>query len=200
MGDSDICHNIPLHLLYVSPNQINALVPPYVGFPDSCPMGTQDVIVEKFASDNSFESSSRITTISIVQVAPALFSLANNTAAALHAYNPQVPWANPAQVSSSNPAHPGETISLYATGLGPSVPKCGNLMDPGCSVEQLANTPQVMIDGIQATVSFAGRAPGYQGLDQINVQVPAGAQSGVSVPVIVTSGGRTSNTVLLPIN
>jgi uncharacterized protein (TIGR03437 family) len=95
-------------------------------------------------------------------VAPALFALANNTAAALHT-NYQV-------VSSSNRSYPGETISLYATALG-TYTQHGDL-------QVLDNTPQVMIDGIQATVSFAGRAPGYQGLDQINVQVPADAHRG----------------------
>jgi uncharacterized protein (TIGR03437 family) len=44
------------------------------------------------------------------------------------------------------------------------------------------------------------RAPGYQGLDQINIQIPAGIRRGVAVPVTVTSGNRTSNQVSLAVN
>jgi uncharacterized protein (TIGR03437 family) len=41
------------------------------------------------------------------------------------------------------------------------------------------------MDGQAAKVAFAGRAPGYEGLDQINVQIPAGVRHGTSVPVVV---------------
>jgi uncharacterized protein (TIGR03437 family) len=49
-------------------------------------------------------------------------------------------------------------------------------------------------------VSFAGRAPGFQGLDQINVQVPAGVHHNTTVPVTVISGNRASNSVTLAVN
>jgi uncharacterized protein (TIGR03437 family) len=139
-----------------------------------------------------------LTPILIEPVAPALFALARNSAAALHD-NYQV-------VSTSYPAAAGETIALYATGLG-AVTSSNGL--------QVANaTPQVYIDRLPAKVTFAGRAPGFQGLDQINVQVPAGVHRGMSVIIELTSSApecsvspkacstitRWSNTVLLPIN
>ena len=49
-------------------------------------------------------------------------------------------------------------------------------------------------------VTFAGSAPGYQGLDQINVKIPVGIPPGTTVPVVITSGNRTSNQVLLVVN
>jgi uncharacterized protein (TIGR03437 family) len=130
-----------------------------------------------------------------IMLEPAVPTLFNTKgyAAALHAnYQP---------VSAQNPAKIGEPISLFATGLGAVTIRNGL---------QVANiAPTVLIGGQPAAVSFAGRAPGYQGLDQINVQVPAGAQemfdagayaNGKSVTVVVTSGSRTSNQVLLVVN
>jgi uncharacterized protein (TIGR03437 family) len=49
-----------------------------------------------------------------------------------------------------------------------------------------------------AQVSFAGRAPGFVGLDQINIQIPGGV-TGAAVPVVVSSAGRISNTATLAI-
>jgi uncharacterized protein (TIGR03437 family) len=60
--------------------------------------------------------------------------------------------------------------------------------------------PQVWIDGQPVAVSFAGRAPGYDGLDQINLRVPFGIRHGISVPVVVVSGSHTSNQVNLAVN
>jgi uncharacterized protein (TIGR03437 family) len=57
----------------------------------------------------------------------------------------------------------------------------------------------VQIGGVQATVLFSGLTPGYVGLYQVNAQVPAGASAGNSVPVAVTTGGASSNTVTLAV-
>jgi uncharacterized protein (TIGR03437 family) len=84
----------------------------------------------------------------------------------------------------------GEYVSLYATGLG--------LTNSSGGLDVAILTPQVTVGGITAAISFAGRAPGFVGLDQINIQIPAGV-SGAAVPVVVSSGGRTSNTVTLAI-
>jgi len=63
-----------------------------------------------------------------------------------------------------------------------------------------------MIGGQQATVQFAGLAPGFVGLYQVNAYVPAGigtgnqpitiAVGGVTSPTSVTASGVTYNIVL----
>lgn len=158
-------------LNYAGPNQVNAYVPAGLA-PAAHVLTLQN-------SDGQHR-----VRLMIESAVPTLFAEANNTAAALHAnYQP---------ISTSSPAAIGESVSLFATGLGPVSSRNGLLV---------ANTtPQVWIDGVGAAVSFAGRAPGYQGLDQINVQIPGGIHRGVQVPVVITSGSRTSNQVLLSVN
>jgi uncharacterized protein (TIGR03437 family) len=62
-------------------------------------------------------------------------------------------------------------------------------------------TPTVTIGGVAATVQFAGPAPCCDGLQQVNVAVPASVAGSGRVPVVLTANGQTSNTVqvvLLP--
>jgi uncharacterized protein (TIGR03437 family) len=48
-------------------------------------------------------------------------------------------------------------------------------------------------------VLYAGRAPGFAGLDQINFTVPSGATGGATAALRVESAGRVSNAVALPL-
>ena len=59
--------------------------------------------------------------------------------------------------------------------------------------------PTVTIGGMAADVVFSGLAPGFVGLYQVNVQVPAEASTGDEVEVVLTIGGVTSNTVTVAV-
>jgi uncharacterized protein (TIGR03437 family) len=102
--------------------------------------------------------------------------------------------ANGSLITPQSPAQPDEVIVLYVTGLGVTDPPLAT------GVPAVLNTvphPTVIIDGIPATVQFAGRTPGLVGLDQINVQVPSGVGSSGGLSVRVSAGARQSNTVTL---
>lgn len=60
-------------------------------------------------------------------------------------------------------------------------------------------TPTVTIGGVPARVTFSGLAPFFVGYYQVNVQVPSNAPVGSAVPVVLTIGGASSNTVTLAI-
>jgi uncharacterized protein (TIGR03437 family) len=62
-----------------------------------------------------------------------------------------------------------------------------------------ANPVTVTIGGLDAAVQFAGLAPGFAGLYQLNVVVPGGVAAGDAVPVVVSVAGQASPPVTLAV-
>ncbi len=46
---------------------------------------------------------------------------------------------------------------------------------------------------------FAGLAPGFVGLYQVNVEIPAGVEPGLEVPLVLFQNGVPSNTVTVAV-
>jgi len=150
-------------LNYVSPTQINAVVP-YL---------TESVAQIQVISNH--QSSSTVTEL-VGLTSPGVFtySPANGTgyAAALH--------SNFSVVSTSSPAQPGETIQVYVNGLGAVTPTVTDGA-PGSGTSPYnttTNTITTDIDGTAASVSFSGLAPGFAGVYQLNIAIPTGIGAG----------------------
>jgi uncharacterized protein (TIGR03437 family) len=171
LGDVEVRVNgAATAIQYISPGQLNVI------WPDLAPGITKLTVMT---------ASGSFTTNVIVQSSvPAVFTLGGTTAAAINAITGTV-------VGPAAPLRAGlDIVALYLTGLGPTV-RTENL-------DYAVIQPAVTIGGRACTISYAGRVPGYPALDQINCPVPAGL-AGTAVPVIVTSNGRTANTVTLNI-
>jgi uncharacterized protein (TIGR03437 family) len=84
--------------------------------------------------------------------------------------------ADGSAITAAGTAVPGETVVLYATGLGAVN---GNLAAGAASPAAPALTtvamPQVFLGGVPLTVTFSGLAPGFVGLYQVNAVVPSAA-------------------------
>jgi uncharacterized protein (TIGR03437 family) len=139
--------------------------------------------------------------VSLAPFAPGLFTLkgaGSSQGTVVIAGTPL--FAAPQSVPGSRPAHPGEFILIYCTGLGAvsNQPATG-MATQAMPVSVTIATPTVTIGGIVAQVSFSGLAPGAVGLYQVNVQVPVGAPAGDAVPVTLSIGGVDSNTVTIAV-
>ena len=100
----------------------------------------------------------------------------------------------------SEPAEIGGFISIFCTGLGATEPAVAS-GDPGPAgpLATVTTPVSVTIGNQSATVSFAGLAPGFVGVYQVNAQVPAGVTPGDAVPVVLTQGGFQSNTATIAV-
>jgi uncharacterized protein (TIGR03437 family) len=95
------------------------------------------------------------------------------------------------------PARSGQTLILYGTGLGP-LPS-GSDSAPAPAVEINRANVELYVGTTRATVAYAGRAPGFAGLDQINFVVPAGI-TGCAIPVSIKTGNQVSNYTTIAIS
>jgi len=100
----------------------------------------------------------------------------------------------------AQPASAGDILQVYVTGLGKVVPPLATgrvAPADGSVLHRAAAIPQVTIGGIPADVLFAGIAPGFAGLYQVDVVVPAGVAPGDEIPLVITmpAGDRDSATI-----
>ncbi len=94
--------------------------------------------------------------------------------------------------TSSQPAAPGSVISAYLTGLGPvNPPAATGAAAPSSPLSTVTATVTATIGSVPATVQFAGLAPGFAGLYQLNILVPPMQAGQYSLQISV--GGAVSN-------
>ncbi len=141
-------------------------------------------------------SSSNTQRVNLATFAPGIYTtnmLGSGQGAIVNALTGQV-------AGTVAPALRGTYVSIYCTGLGPVTnrPATGA---PAQSVPLSITTtqPTVTIGGVGAVVSYSGLAPTLVGLYQVNVQVPINIAVGAAVPVVMSIGGSTSNTVTVAV-
>ena len=89
---------------------------------------------------------------------------------------------------------PGSVISIYATGLGAVTPAVSaGIPAPVSPLSSTVSTVTASIAGRDATVTFAGLAPGMIGVYQVNIIVPPSTPSG-TVRLALYAGGIGSQT------
>jgi uncharacterized protein (TIGR03437 family) len=179
-------------LFYVGPSQVNAQVPFEL---------ESDRQLQVRIEVNGVSSAPEPLQTSAAR--PGIFTLGppyGNQGAILIANSNKLAMPVTAGVPGE-PAQAGGVISIYCTGLGATDPAVAS-GQPGPSTEPLAQAktlPAVTIGGLPATVSFAGLAPGFAAVYQVNAQVPADVAPGDAVPVVITQGGFSSNTATIAV-
>ena len=132
----------------------------------------------------------------IVASQPGIFTLtANGLGQAVLVNLADYTIAAPAGTSAgSHPIPRGQSAFFYVTGLGALTPSVTNGSGTCPASSGLCNAnqmPTVFVGGVQANVVFAGQAPGFPGVSQINISIPPNAPSGSSVSLVVKSGDGT---------
>lgn len=179
---------------YVSPGQLD------VQAPGGLPTGSQPLVVTT-ESGSSAPFNVNVVSVEPGLLAPSSFDI-NGTKYAVALFSDGTTYVLPSGAISgitSQPAKPGDTITLYGIGFG----EVNQGIPPGqvaSGQTSLAAPLTISIGGSQATVSYAGLAPGYVGLYQFNVVVPNIAANNAA-PVTFSLGGVAGTQKLyLPIS
>jgi uncharacterized protein (TIGR03437 family) len=176
----------PIPLIFVSPSQVNAQMPFQA-------VGAETVVVHTpgGVSDNFnliVQPNSPAVFLSGVAGPetnlPTIIRLANNLLA-----------------TDSNPIHPGDDLVIYLTGLGQTNPAgATGYPAPGSPLSNALTATGVTLGGMNLPVIYAGLAPGEVGVYQINVSVPGGTPTGISMPLTINQGAGTITVSMRVVN
>jgi uncharacterized protein (TIGR03437 family) len=162
-----LINNIPANIYYVSPTQVNLLVPTSL----SPGPAMLQLVVDSLAGP--------AVPIMLGSAAPSLFQLDATTVLGVH--------LNGSTITAAAPAKSGEVVVLFASGLGPTnpaaipnqIPEIAESVTPMSSFSMLINgaavNPQLIL--------YAGVVPTFGGLFQINVQLPAGLPANPQIQI-----------------
>lgn len=166
-------------LLFVSPRQINFQIPfgtPIQSVPVVVIAGTQQSVPE-------------LATVAVY--APATF--------VTDAGRPIVQkHSDGTLITPENRAKPGDTLIVYVTGIG------GLDVEPATGAAASASplsvstvTPTVTVGAVPVQVLFAGLAPNFVGLGQINIVLPDVLPQAAGLPLVIIYGNRRSQSLQL---
>lgn len=167
-----IVAGVQIPIVYAGPQQINAQLP----------FGLSSGTVPLYVKVNNVPGPP--VSVTMASLAPQVFTLSTNGKGPGAILHPDY-----STVTGDHPAAPGETVLIFATGLGQVVPQI-LAGQPGPKLSKTAAVVTVRIGGKDAPVVYSGLAPGFAGLYQINAVIPS-PLSGI-VEVLVTAGAVTS--------
>lgn len=182
MGGASVTVNgRKMPLVFVSPNQINAQLPYDV------PEGEAKIRVTTGQGASTEES------INVGAAAPGIFTIAGgNRAVAIN----QDFSLNTAENAEAR----GQVLTVYLTGIGPLD---GELAAgdpaPNSPLFRAALDSSATIGGRTSPLLFLGLTPGFVGLAQANVQIPADAPTGTAIELVISVNRQRSNTALVAV-
>jgi uncharacterized protein (TIGR03437 family) len=166
------------YIYYVSPTQINLIAP-------DVPAGPAPVIVANTAG------ASQAFSATATRTGPAFFPWPNNQVVATR-QDFSLAARNGTLGAPTVAAKPGEVLILWGAGFGPTTPAAPTgIRLPSDRSYSTSTTPTVTINNVPATVYGAALAPGFAGLYQVAIEVPASIDDG-DWPLVATIGGVSS--------
>ena len=182
-GTSVTIGGLPAYVYYISPGQLNVQVPSGV------PAGPASVVVTTAGGASAIYSIT-VNTVEPGMLSPAAFSIKGSQYVVAQLSNTVI-YVLPVAVSGIQTARtkPGDSITLYGIGFGTVTPAiaAGQIVQ---GQNALQGALKVSIGGVSANITYAGLAPGFVGLYQINVTVPQIAASDTA-PITFTLNGTS---------
>ncbi len=170
-----ILNGLAAYIFHVSPKQVNALIPSrLVAGPATLQLERNGIAGPEIQ-------------LMLNDAAPALFCAGDGITVIAQRLGYVL-------ATDAEPAHPGEVITVYATGLGvtnPPVP-IGRVATAAAQLQNKAEF-QVWLNGRalpSSAIEYVGVTPGYAGLFQINLRLPA--DTGANPEIRVSAAGILS--------
>jgi len=172
---------VPAPIVYVMGNQTSAMVPYQVSMQ---PTTSVQVVYQGVRSDPVI--------CKVVPQAPGIYTLNFQGSGQGAILNQDGVTVN----GVGAPAVRGSVVSVYMTGEGLTAPAgVTGAITPadGSGLKNLVAAASATVGGVPAEVEYAGSAPGMvAGVAQVNVRIPANAQSGPSVPIVIAIGASST--------
>ena len=181
-------NDVPIPLLFAGLSQVNAQIP-YALDPDT---------------EYQLEIRRGITIappqpVVIAQARPGVFTVDQSGTGQGHIYRAFTDGTQ-RLADAANAAATGDVLVIYCNGLGLTNPAVtAGAAAPFSPLAVTANTVAVTIGSLNAAVAFAGLAPGFAGLYQINAVVPPGISPSAAASVVLTVAGQSSVSVTMGI-
>jgi uncharacterized protein (TIGR03437 family) len=156
-------NGIDAPLLYVSPTQVNLQVPYEV------PTGSATIT----ATLNGAATLNPAITTAISAVSPGIFAVVDR---------------NYSAITPSNPAKANDVVIVYTNGLG-AVNGTAVTGQSNAAAAPTKSAATASVGGFTAQVQYAGLAPGWVGLYQVNVQLPSRVFASDRSVLMLTIGG-----------
>ena len=181
LGESCLTVNgIAVPMLFVSSQQINGQLPTNAAGNATMTLRTPGGI-----SDNFY--------FSILPVAPSIFR--SGTAGPETGLATVFRDDNGQLITPTNPIHPNDIITIYATGMGQtSPPMVSGMAAPADPLSNTVTAASVTLGGVRVplNVLYSGLVPGEVGVYQVNASVPSGVPQGMDIPLVVAQGGSST--------
>ena len=175
-----LVNGMPAPVYFASGGQVNA----------QAPYSLQQASQARVRVSYAGELSNEVVT-SVAATAPGLFEYPGEQGRVLAIH------ADGSLNAPGHPARAGDIVVLYATGEGVTTPPVGDGVPAADPYPQPAAAVTLLIDGQPADLLYAGSAPDFVGLMQINACVPGGVSG--EVPVTLAAGTQVSKTVILSV-
>ena len=174
-----LVNGVPAQVLFASATQINFVVPAGLG-------STGNASVQIVCNGVTTQAG----TLAFASVNPSIFTQTENGIGQGAVLNLNYSLNGP-----QSPGIPGSYLLVFGTGFGDLGPAGAD------GLQRLILPVTATIGGVAAQVVYAGEAPFFtSGLQQINILIPEGAPTGLTVPIqLFVNGASTQSGVTIAI-